>query len=268
MGSQYNQTMNTKKIEALILDMDGVLWKNKEPIGDLEASFRLIQVKGYKYVFATNNSTKSVNDYLSILSDLGIPVISSQIFTSAKATAQMLKSRHPMGGNVFVVGMEGLETTLAEFGFANSLDSALAVVVGMDFTLTYEKLRIATLFIRKGIPFIGTNPDKTFPSPEGQIPGAGSMLAALEASTGIKPEIVGKPNATMFVQALESLNLPPEKVMVVGDRLETDIAGGQAANCHTALVLSGVSSYQQGQTWVPRVDYIFNDFQSLVEWLP
>lgn len=257
--------MTKNAIKALILDMDGVIWRDKHPIGDLQKTFKKIETREITYVFATNNSTNTVEKYVELLSQNGITVGAEQIFTSATATAKYLQTLHPDGGNVYVVGMNGLEKTLQSHGFEISSDHPLAVVVGMDQNLTYEKLRTATLLIRDGIPFIGTNPDKTFPSPAGLIPGAGSMLAAIQAATDKPPEIIGKPKATMFLQAIEFLGEKPENVLVVGDRLETDIAGGQAANCKCGLVLTGVSNRAMGDAWTPRIDYITETLDTLIE---
>lgn len=251
-------------IQALILDMDGVIWRKKHPIGDLASIFQRISSLGLKYVFATNNSTDTVDSYVSLLRKNGIPVEPHQVITSATATAQYLVKKFPERGNIFVVGMEGLATTLKDYGFTIGAQDALAVVVGMDRMLTYDKLETATLLIRSGVPFLGTNPDKTFPTPQGLVPGAGSMLAAIEVATDVSPKIIGKPQGTMFVQALEALKIKPENALVVGDRLETDIAGGQAASCKTALVLSGVSSEAQGKAWKPNLDYIAEDLDSLI----
>lgn len=245
--------------------MDGVIWRDKHPIGDLSEIFQTIRERGLGYAFATNNSTSTVDKYLELLHQNGIPVTADKIITSATATANILSDRHPAGGNIFVVGMDGLEKTLEQFGFTVSPEDAKAVVVGMDRTITYEKLKTATLLIRKGVPFIGTNPDRTFPSPEGLIPGAGSMLAALEAATGQSPLIIGKPKATIFNQAIDILGEAPENVLVIGDRLETDIAGGQAAGCRCALVLSGVSTRGMGEAWMPKVDYIAQDLTALLD---
>jgi len=253
------------KIKALILDMDGVIWRDKRPIGDLQKIFNKIESRGIRYVFATNNSTNTVEKYVELLSQNGIGVNAENVFTSATATAKYLQKLHPDGGNVYVVGMNGLEKTLQNHGFEVTSDDPLAVVVGMDQSLTYEKLRIATLLIRSGVPFIGTNPDKTFPSPDGLIPGAGSMLAAIQAATDQQPEIIGKPKPTMFLQAIESLGENPENVLVVGDRLETDIAGGQAANCKCGLVLTGVSTRAMGDAWTPQIEYIAENLDTLID---
>lgn len=257
--------MANDSVHALILDMDGVIWRDKQPIGDLQSIFNRIESRGIKYVFATNNATNTVDNYVGSLTRHGIKVSRQQIFTSATATAYYLSELFPQKGNVFVVGMAGLESTLQESGFQVSSDNPLAVVAAMDRTISYEKLRTATLLIRSGVPFIGTNPDKTFPTPDGLVPGAGSILAAIQAATDTAPEIIGKPKATMFLQALEYLDEEPENVLVVGDRLETDIAGGQAAKCRCGVVLSGVSDRGMAETWQPKLDYIAEDLEALIE---
>jgi len=257
--------MNIKQVKALILDVDGVLWRNYEPIGELKDILSVFDKKGIAYCFATNNSSKSVSQNIEKLKSFQLHVNPDQIFTSGKATSEVLKERHPDGGEVFVVGMAGLIQTLKEFGFNNGASNPLAVVVGLDKNITYEKLRIASLFIRSGVPFIGTNADNSFPTPEGLIPGAGSLIAALEAASDTKAEIIGKPQPVMFYQALNYLKCAPEDVLVVGDRLETDIAGGQAAGCKTALVLSGVSTREMGEAWKPAPDLILPDLTQLAK---
>jgi 4-nitrophenyl phosphatase len=134
----------------------------------------------------------------------------------------------------------------------------------MDRFLTYEKLKIATLLLRKGVPFIGTNPDLTFPTPQGLAPGAGSILAALTAASGMVPTIVGKPETTIYQIALERLGLLASQVLIVGDRPETDIAGAQKIGCYTALVLSGVTNKDQANAWKPVPDIIALDLESII----
>lgn len=265
LGFFLSGIMGSMDIKSLILDMDGVIWRDSEPIGDLQKIFTAIAAKGLRFVFATNNSTKSVDQYIKKLAGFGIQVKPDQIFTSAKATAHTLAARFPKGGNVFIIGMQGLTESLKDSSFSHSPQDPLAVVAGMDTNLTFEKLRVATLLIRAGAPFIGTNPDKSFPSPDGLIPGAGSMLAAIEAATDVAPEIIGKPKPIMFQHALEYLGTDPQETLVVGDRLETDIAGGQAAGCQTGFVLTGASSKEQGENWNPPIDYIAADFSTLVD---
>ncbi len=170
-----------------------------------------------------------------------------------------------MAGAVFIVGENGIQRALEERGFTPIIDpddetTPVAVVGSIDRSISYQKLRRATLHIRAGAPFYGTNPDKTFPTPQGLVPGAGSILAAIEAATDVKPIIIGKPQPAMMHMALERLGTTPEETLVVGDRLETDIAAGQAAGCKTALVLSGVSTRQQAKDWQPAPDFIVDGF--------
>ena len=256
--------MNKQKINAIIFDMDGVIWRAQTPIGNPAEIFTTLKNAGIKVAFATNNATKSINAFIEKLASMGVEASPEQIYTSSKATAQYLKKKHPDGGNVYAVGMSGLVETLASYGFNHSADSPLAVVAAMDETINFEKLKTATLFIRSGVPFIGTNPDKSFPTPEGLIPGAGSILAAIETASDTSPMIIGKPQATMFLQALDYLEESPENVLVVGDRLETDIAGGQAAGCQTAAVLSGVCTLEEAEKWNPNIDYISKDLTTLI----
>jgi 4-nitrophenyl phosphatase len=154
---------------------------------------------------------------------------------------------------------------LSASGFFQAEEKVLAVVVGLDRSLTYKQLEIATLLIRTGVPFIGTNPDRSFPTPKGLVPGAGAILAALEAATNVNPVIVGKPSPEMYLLALERLRTAASETLVVGDRLETDILGAQSIGCHTALVLSGVSSAEQASLWTPAPDYVVRDLTELLE---
>jgi len=255
-------------IKALILDMDGVMWRGPEPIGDLQLIFDQIEHTGRKVLFATNNATRTILQYVEVLKSFGIRAEPWQIVNSALAAVDYLKKHFPDGGPVYIIGEQGLVEACNENGFYISDVNALAVIAGFDRNLTYEKLRLATLLLRSGVPFLGTNPDRTFPTPQGLVPGAGSILAALTAASDVSPVIVGKPEPTMYRIALERLNVKPEQALVVGDRPETDIAGAQVIGCHTALVLSGVTSSEQAKVWRPAPDIITDDLASLVEILP
>lgn len=257
------------QLRALILDMDGVLWRDAAPIGNLPAVFDRIRSLGLKVALATNNATKTVGEYLEKFDGYGVTLEPWQIVTSSLATAETLSKHFPGGGPVFVVGENGIRRALEDFGFSAITDPQdetrpVAVVAGIDRFVSYQKLRRATLHIRAGAPFYGTNPDRTFPTPQGLVPGAGAILAAIEAATDVSPTVIGKPSPFMMTIALERLGTSPDETLVVGDRLETDIAAGQAAGCHTALVLSGVSTREQAQAWTPGMDFIAPDLTSLV----
>jgi 4-nitrophenyl phosphatase len=252
-------------IKGLILDMDGVLWRGMQPIGDLAKVFEKIDRLGMKVTLATNNAALSVNQFLEKLAGMGAHLERWQIVNSPAAAAHYLKQRFPHGGSVYIVGEDGLAEAMIQSGFTISALDPCAVVAGLDRTVTYEKLMTATLLIRAGVPFIGTNPDRTLPVPQGFAPGAGAILAAIETATDIAPVIVGKPYPEMYRIALDRMGLSAAETLVVGDRLETDIVGAQEIGCRTGLVLSGVSTHEAGMAWLPRLDWIETDLSSLLE---
>ncbi len=254
-------------IRALILDMDGVLWRDKTPIGDLPQIFGAIEKLELKVMLATNNATRTPTQYVEKLTGFGVNVTEDQIVNSGLATAQYLKNRFPEGGNLYVVGDQPLIELLAGFGFQHSPANPLAVVAALDRSISYEKLTQATLLIRGGVPFIGTNPDKSFPIPQGQAPGAGAILAAIEAGSGVAPTIIGKPEPIMYQVAIERLGTRPAETLVIGDRLETDILGAQKAGCPCGLVLSGVTSPEAAQQWTPQPNLIAANLASILDQL-
>jgi 4-nitrophenyl phosphatase len=259
--------MKPTKITGLILDMDGVLWRGKEAIGDLPTIFEQIIAKELSIAFATNNSTNTIGQYVNKLRQFGVPIEPNQILTSSMATAAYLSKEYPSGSSIYAIGEEGLTSALEEYGFNISHLDAAAVVVGLDRQVNYDKLEIATLLVRQGVPLVGTNPDRTLPTPKGLAPGAGSIIAAIQAATDIDAKIIGKPQPIIFQLALQSMELSPNEVVVVGDRIETDIVGGQAAGCRTALVLSGVTAKEMADAWSPPPDMVANNLRELVNML-
>lgn len=257
--------MGVDTLKSLVLDMDGVLWKGEEAIGDLPAIFSEIEGLRMKFILATNNSTRTPEQIIEKLHRFGVAIDKKHVITSSMVVAEYLHQIHPNGGPVYIIGEDGLIDSLGEKGFYCQDEEVLAVVVGMDRSINYRKLTQATLLIRSGVKFIATNSDKTFPTPRGLAPGAGSILSALTASTDISPIIVGKPNPEIFSEALKALRTNPSETLVIGDRLETDIAGGQISGCKTALVLSGVTTWEMGYHWQPKPDYITNNLTVLIE---
>ncbi|MEX1248788.1 MAG: HAD-IIA family hydrolase [Anaerolineales bacterium] len=256
--------MTSTKLRGLLLDMDGVLWRDTQAIGHLPSVFAKIKAKRLQMAFVTNNATRTVEQYQDKFRGFGIEVGAEQIHTSSKVAAEILAKEHPSGGHVYVIGEKGLYEALNEKGFFSSEEDCLAVVVGLDRQLTYEKLSTATHLIRGGAAFIGTNPDRTLPSPQGEVPGAGAILAALEAATGVRATVIGKPERALLDSALKHLGLQPSEALMIGDRVETDVAAGQKTGCPTALLLSGVTSAEAAKDWKPAPDYIEKDLESLV----
>jgi len=253
------------EITSLILDMDGVLWRENAPIGDLPQTFDRFTQLGLKVILATNNGTRTPEQYLEKMAGFGVLLQKEQVITSAMALVHLLIKRFPGGGPVYTIGEIGLTTALKEAGFYQSDSNVVAVVGGMDRTIDFWKMKKATLLIRAGAPFYFTNPDRTYPTPEGLIPGAGSIQAALEAATDVKATIAGKPSPALYEFALERLGSRPDETMVVGDRLETDILGGQNLGCKTAAVLSGVMTEAEAVSWKPKIDLILAELADLVK---
>ncbi len=270
----YKTPLDASIVRALILDMDGVLWRGDQPIGDLPRIFAYIRAQGWKVCLATNNATLSVTQYLDKLMSFGVSLQPDEIVNSSQAAAHYLSRNYPNGGKVYIIGENGLLDTLTNAGFTpveltpeeanETAGEIVSVVVGMDRRVTYNDLTVATRLIRSGVAFIGTNPDRTFPTPIGLVPGAGAILAAIETATDVRPIICGKPSPEMYQVALERMGVDPQHTLVAGDRLETDIAGGQAIGCLTALVLSGVTTPDEASRWAPPPDWISPDLETLL----
>ncbi|MDO8754007.1 MAG: HAD-IIA family hydrolase [Anaerolineales bacterium] len=260
--------MVPSNIKALILDMDGVLWKGDAPIGNLPEIFARIRERGLKFVFATNNGTKTPEEYQQKLADLGVDIEAWQVVTSAMGIAFILSHKYPKGTKIFMIGEDGLRVALEEKGFeilsVENAPEAKAVVMGIDRGINFQKVAEATLLVRAGIPFYTTNTDRTFPTPRGEIPGSGAWVSVVTYATGVDPIIAGKPFPYLMELSLERLGSKKEETLVVGDRLETDIAAGQGVGCPTALVLSGVSTKEQTDQWIPQPDMIVDSLSALV----
>ncbi len=261
--------MIPSNIKALILDMDGVIWKAGTPIGNLPSTFKKIRERGLKFVFATNNGTKTPEDYQAKLADLGVDIDPSQVVTSAMGIAFMLEQKFPCGTKIFMIGEDGIRVALEEKGFeilsVENAPQAQAFVMGIDRTINFQKVVEATLLVRAGIPFYTTNTDRTFPTPRGEIPGSGAWVSVIQHATNVEPIIAGKPFPFLMELSLEKLGTRKEETLVVGDRLETDIAAGQSVGCPTALVLSGVSTKAQADAWTPKMDVIAESLSELVK---
>ena len=255
-------------IKSLIIDMDGVIWRADTPIGDLAAIFRRIREHGLKFLFATNNSTRTSEQYVTRLRTFGVNVELWQVVTSSQAAAHALAQKFPPGTKVFMIGEDGLRIPLEERGFEvlateDSLQ-AQAVVMGLDRGFNFQKAVEAALLVRNGVPFYATNPDKTFPTPRGLIPGAGAWYSVVTTATDIQPVVAGKPFPFLMELSMERLGTAKEETLVIGDRIDTDIAGGQVVGCPTALVLTGVSTREQGENWTPKIDIVAEDLATLI----
>ena len=244
-------------LKALIIDMDGVIWKSDSPIGDLASIFNRIRARGINFVFATNNSTRTSEQYVERLKDFGVETEPWQVVTSSQGAAHAMAQTFPRGTKVFVIGEAGIRVALEDRGFevltVENASEAQVVVMGIDRGISFQKVAEATLLVRAGVPFYTTNTDRTFPTPRGEIPGSGSWLSVITSATGVEPIVAGKPFPYLMELSLEKLGTKKEETLVVGDRLETDIAAGQSVGCPTAFVLSGVSKLEEAKDWNPSI---------------
>ncbi|WP_349432611.1 HAD-IIA family hydrolase [Methylomarinum sp. Ch1-1] len=242
-------------INALIIDMDGVLWQGNKPLPGLNDFFRTLRALRLPFILATNNASLTADQYIDKLEALGVTVGPSEVLTSGMATAQYLASRYePTSTRVYVIGESGAKIPLQQQGFIltdHDHTNADIVVSGLDKSLSWDKLATAALNIRAGAHFVGTNGDVTLPTERGFVPGNGATLAALEAATGIKPTLIGKPEPIMYQQAMAILSTPAAETIAIGDRLDTDILGAVRADMRSLMVLSGISSEQD----IENVDY-------------
>ena len=252
------------QLQSLIIDMDGVLYRLHTPIAGAAEFLQFLRQMGKRFLLVTNNSTLTIAQYVDKLAGMGIAVSAEDILTSGEATAMYLAGVAPAGTRVYVIGENGLRVALQKRGFVLADDADVAyVVAALDRQLTYDKLKTATLAIRAGAKFIGTNPDKTLPTEVGLIPGAKAILAALEVATGTAPLIIGKPEPAMLELALQKLRAEPETTAIVGDGLETDIPGGQRLGLMTILVLSGVTAPEQLARSPLQPDLVYPDIAAL-----
>jgi 4-nitrophenyl phosphatase len=248
-----------RSVRAVLFDLDGVVYVGSTPLPGAQAAFDWLAEQGRPYCLVTNNSTRTPQQYQDKLLGMGIRVPFATIYTSALATAQYLKKQFPNGASVFAIGEAGVYEALTEAGFWIDERAPALVCVGLDQQLTYAKLKTATMAIRAGARFIGTNPDRTLPTEAGLVPGNGAALAALETATDVAPVVIGKPSATMIELAIERIGARKEEVAIIGDRLDTDIEAGEAAGITTVLVLTGVHRVEDIPRFPARPDYIVDN---------
>lgn len=239
---QSNDLAGLRKLKGLVIDMDGVLWHGETPLPGLHEFFDVLKQRQIKFVLATNNNTQTPEGFVQKARKMGVEVRPDQVVTASVATVHYLSSKYPPGSRIHVVGEAALKGLVSDAGFTVADTDVRAVVATMDRQLTYDTLKRATLLIRAGADFIGPNPDTSYPTPDGIVPGGGAILAAISAASDCQPLIIGKPESWMFRICLERMQLGVEETASLGDRLETDIAGGQRIGMKTILVLSGVST--------------------------
>ncbi len=254
--------------DALVCDMDGVIYRGESAIEGSAKAIDAMRADGIKILFCTNNSRTTLGAFVSKLRGFGIPVTSEEILTSAVVTAETMQARGWAGRTAMVVGGDGVRAALGNVCISVKDDPAVTatdlVVVGWTPEFTYEDMRRAATAVRKGATLIATNHDATFPAEDGLWPGAGSILAAIETASGTRAEVMGKPHAPMMdaiARRLEGRNA----IAMLGDRPDTDLAGGRERGWQTILVTSGVTAPAAAGAVRPRPDLVIGSLAELVD---
>jgi HAD superfamily hydrolase (TIGR01450 family) len=253
---------------GVVFDLDGVVYLGDEVIAAAPAALEQVRELGVRVAFVTNNSYRPPDLVAEKLGRLGVKAATEEVLTSAQALVRLLGGREGLEGvRVLVVGGPGLRQALEGAG-ARLVDGegwrgAEVVAVGFDPDLTYERVRAATLAIRAGARFVGSNPDTTLPTPEGFWPGAGATLAMLQASTGVRPEVAGKPERALLDTAAAAIGAGP--YLMVGDRADTDLDGAHRLGWATALVLSGVTRPADLPDLTVAPDHLLADVGGLLD---
>ena len=258
--------MISPTFDGLVCDLDGVIYRGADPVaGAVEAVGRL-KDRGIKVVFCTNNSRSTTEQYLTKLTGMGVEVSENEILTSATVTAEVLKERGFSGKTAIVVGGDGVREALANVCISVKDDPAVSVsdlvVVGFDPTFTYDAMRRAAVAVMRGATLIATNDDASFPAEEELWPGAGAILASIETAAGRRAEVMGKPHPPMMEAAAKRLG-GCRQIVVVGDRPDTDLAGGRSKGWTTILVLSGVTTSREAARLEDEPDFIIGSIAEL-----
>lgn len=248
--------------DAFLFDLDGVLYRGSEPIPFAAEAIARLRAMGKRVAFVTNNSARTPETVAGRLASVGIPAEIDEIETSALATADLLSARGVE--EAFVVGEEGILRALQGKGITvvnGDAHEVEVVVVGWDRHADYAKLRTASLLVQRGASLVATNDDASFPAPDGNWPGAGALLSAIETTTGVHAEVVGKPHAPVLLAALERAG--GKTPLVVGDRLDTDIAGANALGWDCLLVLTGIASREDVAASSTKPTFVGQDLSAL-----
>jgi HAD superfamily hydrolase (TIGR01457 family) len=249
--------------DAFLVDLDGVLYRGDSPIAKAPETLKALRAMGKRLAFVTNNSARTPEAVVAHLGSVGIDAEPTEVETSALTTAAMLRERSVRTAGV--IGEEGLRTALASAGIEIVPPDAGpdAEVLGWDRHVTYDDLREASLAVQRGATLFASNDDVSYPAPDGYTwPGAGAILAALEAATGVQAIVFGKPNPPILRAALERAG--GGRPLVVGDRLETDIDGAANTGCDSALVLTGISTRADAARAGNAPTFVLDDLSGLL----
>ena len=256
-----------KNIKLVLFDMDGTLYLGDRLFGFTRELLATIKAKGGRYMFMTNNSSKSVADYIKKLEKLGIDAEYEDFITSSQATAHYLKNNHPTA-RLYVCGTQSLKDELMGEGFTvtDNTDETDCIVMGFDTELTFKKLSdVSFMLCTRELPYIATNPDYVCPTEFGSVPDCGSVCDMIFNATGKRPKFIGKPEALMPLLAMEKTGYKKNETAVVGDRIYTDIKSGINAGCVSVLVMSGETSEEILAASPDKPDIVLSSGKEILE---
>ena len=255
------------RFDGFLVDLDGVVWIGREPVPGSPQALRTLLEGGKRVVFVTNNPGRPPAAYAERLGELGVEVGAEQIVTAGMVAARLAGEAAGPGGSAFVIGAPALKEMVAATG-ARLLEGEEAweadvVVVSGHRGFDYGELLASKRALDGGAALFATSHDPTMPYPGGEVPGTGAVLAAVEAASGRRAEIAGKPERHLFEMAMEALG-ECKSVAMIGDRVSSDIAGGKAAGLETILVLSGTTSREEAAAADPAPDFVLEDLAGLL----
>ena len=250
-------------MKIVLLDLDGTVHLGGTPIPGAVDFIRRCHENGIKTIFLSNNSSKSVNEYVMKLNSMGIDACTDDVLLSTHDCIQWLRMKN--WTKIYCLGTKGMKDMMVENGIACLEDDVDCVVLGYDTELTYEKLRKATSLIHQNIPLVATHPDIVCPSPDGGLPDVGAILKMIELTTGVQATIItGKPRPEMILGRLDIEGVEPSEVAMIGDRLYTDMEMARSSGVVSVLVLSGEATKEdvENYSWTP--DFVVNSVGDIV----
>lgn len=253
--------------DVVFFDLDGVVYAGRTPVAHAAESIADLRKAGIRCCFITNNASRTPADVAEHLTDLGIPCDPDDVVTSAQAGVHLLQERIPPGSTVLVIGGAGLRTLVTQAGFVvvdGAHDEPVAVIQGFGPDVSWRDLAEACYAVHAGALWIATNPDTTFPTDRGVAPGNGALVALVQSVVGRAPDAVaGKPEPALLHEALRRTKA--RSPILVGDRLDTDIAAGLRVGMPTVLVLTGISTRAEAEEGPLIPDHIIDDLRGLLD---
>ena len=255
---------NLKDKKLFLLDMDGTIYLDNDLFDGTMDFLEYVKSIGGRYMFLTNNSSKSVDKYIEKLAGLGIKALADDFFTSTNATVNYLSKKDYK--KIYAFGTESFKTQLIDAGFNITTkleDDIDCLCMGFDTELTFQKLEDACILLGRGVDYIATNPDWVCPTWYGFVPDCGSVAEMLYNATKRRPKFIGKPQPEMVLLAMEKSGFSKEETVIMGDRLYTDIASGVNAGVSTIFVLSGEGTMEDLEKSDVKPEFVYENIKKV-----